>query len=913
MPNPEQLDTQVSCVTSDVPLISHTVRGQNVTCYDLFPTAQDSWTIPNPSTQQFSPPGVFYYDAIQESQKLPPAGSAWAFTPDFSYNKRLETLSNLWEYVHYNVCIKLDIRVPLGASARIKIFGIPAERTSDLTTTDHMNFPGVTLTTDGDCTHFFMMKWSANQYLTSARDPQHFGTFVIHTLETNYTSTVPIPVYFTPTVEITDCTFSVLHHNIASGSAGDFDGGRVVRLKSVETIDTRSGRASWVWNLVGVVAGLAVDFVFPGWGSLVSAGTAFVVKVVERVISKDGEESYIAKGLDFHRGTTFELSHGTYNTLRAPFEAHMIKTGGKEYFLLGEDDNPIPYAPPHSRSDPIPLLSVSLPTPQTTAIVDIARTYGQARWLFYTKDFKPGQYTTTISGAATGLEEFIGWSFFQDDTSVQVLRHAKDTTSGLETHLHNTNFPLCCKIKWNGTEYVLRDNAFSTAINDPKIPDWAQVMLVTSGTKAFLCLQPAYFENSGDAWRDFDHRDLWAVATLDGKSVVPLTFSATKKPGPEVIYEQAWTADYVLIPYCNSTPSPQHFSLDNNLVIGVTGFFNGFSSRKPIELPAEVKTYGIDVSIPHTPIPNLVLEGPDDAEGVSSPGDVIDVHKVAPQIPVDPQVAPLGKTVDHATAAGVWVPISRFTLDVNSVKGFKINPLYWNQVGVVSPSQAQISAMRHVYVGPAGNRFSEYRLTSTANAFANGRLLMVHIPPAITDDEMASFTIQQFSQFNRVEHVLHGNDSTINPQWLVPVPYIKSYDANDTNGTIAVMWVESVVSKENEQPQFTMWVRAEQLNFAHVRPPIPFRKLNFDGFSLTLPSRNPIRDARRRQERLADPLFNLKKELKRVVETSDDRGLALITGAVAVFDTATLVELFKDIGLDDLYDQFNSLLNPGSV
>lgn len=243
-------------------------------------------------------------------------------------------------------------------TARFKVFALPHGVTS--TDTDWVNYPGVIITTDGDCTHYFKLPWSDKNFVAPVKDSTPFAQLRIRTLEVNYTASVPVPIYITPTINVNDMKFYVMRNNITTADAGDpsKDPATVVSLVPQES----DARAGWIWSVVGAISGVA-NYFFPGWGDVVSAGFSFVIKVAEKLLSRVGDvyEAVVGKhhGLIFKKADTFRLVQIDLQGTKY----FGFKVKDQEYFLVDGVDNLIPYKAPSSRASPINLHTLALPTP----------------------------------------------------------------------------------------------------------------------------------------------------------------------------------------------------------------------------------------------------------------------------------------------------------------------------------------------------------------------------------------------------------------------------------------------------------------------------------------------------------------------------------------------------------------------
>lgn len=188
---------------------------------------------------------------------------------------------------------------------------------------------------------------------------------------------------------------------------------------------------------------------------------------------------------------------------------------------------------------------------------------------------------------------------------------------------------------------------------------------------------------------------------------------------------------------------------------------------------------------------------------------------------------PIGINRVDVGANKIWVVFS----DVQTIKEgttylFKLNPFYFNTKGALIPSHSQLEALRHVYVGPGKGGFIDLKLTSVANAFVNGRLLMAHIPYGYDVSKATDMKSPEFSQFNRAEHTLHGSDTFMTVQWSNPLPLIKAYSDSeeDTNGYIMIKILDFTRSTDAiGDPKFTLWVNTDRLTYTIPVPPALFK------------------------------------------------------------------------------------------
>lgn len=188
---------------------------------------------------------------------------------------------------------------------------------------------------------------------------------------------------------------------------------------------------------------------------------------------------------------------------------------------------------------------------------------------------------------------------------------------------------------------------------------------------------------------------------------------------------------------------------------------------------------------------------------------------------------PLGANYVKSDATeNIFIPLSKFNIKAagNTITSI-INPQAWVFPGSKSFSHAQIEAIRHVYVGPnKQKKFCEYKVTSSANAYTEGRLIVVHIPPIYTLDQVKAFTVEELCQFPRREHRLHGTETVFQIDWVNPLPVIDSYSSliSESNGYLVISTLELNIATTSEFPEVTLWVRATDVKYEIPRNPRAF-------------------------------------------------------------------------------------------
>jgi hypothetical protein len=188
---------------------------------------------------------------------------------------------------------------------------------------------------------------------------------------------------------------------------------------------------------------------------------------------------------------------------------------------------------------------------------------------------------------------------------------------------------------------------------------------------------------------------------------------------------------------------------------------------------------------------------------------------------------PLGHVVTSNAADSIWSPM--FYAKILTEAEVLVVPISIAGMNLTSnpdPSHAQLEACRHIWCGPKGKHFGKYRLTSVTNAYANGRLKIVHVPYGVSAAEVKAMTATQLMQYSSWEHEIKGGEDTIiEPEWTVPYPktFVRGDpDSNGNNGYLVAFWIEHINTAENSSLQLSLWADSTNIEFSF---PAAFQKL----------------------------------------------------------------------------------------
>nr|QJI53473.1 MAG: hypothetical protein [Riboviria sp.] len=175
-----------------------------------------------------------------------------------------------------------------------------------------------------------------------------------------------------------------------------------------------------------------------------------------------------------------------------------------------------------------------------------------------------------------------------------------------------------------------------------------------------------------------------------------------------------------------------------------------------------------------------------------------------------------------------FVPINTVTIQANAATNdmlfkMRIHPGNFTSGGV--ESQAQIAYRNHVFSGPGivnGKiSYNTFKVTSSANAFQNARIIIAQAPVEFTSDEIDALKATDLKQFPNREHFLHGTETIFNPQWVNRLPVITNHatDASNTNGWLVAKILENSLVADSTAPRLTYWVCANSVVYSMPRTP----------------------------------------------------------------------------------------------
>nr|APS85756.1 structural polyprotein [Biomphalaria virus 1] len=140
--------------------------------------------------------------------------------------------------------------------------------------------------------------------------------------------------------------------------------------------------------------------------------------------------------------------------------------------------------------------------------------------------------------------------------------------------------------------------------------------------------------------------------------------------------------------------------------------------------------------------------------------------------------------------------------------------------GTYTPSHASLEAERFCFYGPANHSFVTIKLTSIANAYANGRIYVAAIPAGVAVPN----SVKEATQFPGVYHNFHGGESQMSVPWLHPLPALAT-SSDLFPCTLAFYLLESSYAASQGTPQLTLWVSADNMNYSVPRAPLNFTVL----------------------------------------------------------------------------------------
>jgi len=204
----------------------------------------------------------------------------------------------------------------------------------------------------------------------------------------------------------------------------------------------------------------------------------------------------------------------------------------------------------------------------------------------------------------------------------------------------------------------------------------------------------------------------------------------------------------------------------------------------------------------------------------------------------------------------IWTVVTApgLTLAQGQMYLLPLNEFAFAPPGTSSYTQTQVESMRHVYSGPDDNLTSFHvQVGSAPNAMVNGRLLISHIPPIYTQDEILKMTPDILSQFPSKFHVLRGPNTVFETKWCKTVPWMLAYDKTDYNGTIAICWSELNLESKSEA-SLVIWVSQANQKYSFPCAIKPFVKPSLLTDRRKFPQNNAIPKAKAELQHIIEVL-----------------------------------------------------------
>lgn len=781
--------------------------------------------------------------------------------------QRVRYYAGLYCYFRPNFLVRMDFRYPIGENKQIKVFAVPPNIES-IQESDFINYPGVTFWTSANDTMYFRLNYSlANYQISDYQKPVNRIFWKV--ISSIGLSTNPTPLKVTislccselyPTVKRYVNPFSSGGGG-GGGSENDEIGRDIARTLAIQVSPTTEygadglPRKSWLVNLLTFGIGLVADLFFPGSSKGIKAAVDVLITVVKDLTGRkpnlraepldlisidcptgtpihyqfdeDGYVQLSADGVDYYYpltenvngdlipihqddsgrhplvGECYNASQDKYSSSFCPvvWKRSGDLTGlGDLYWNNGTKLNTKPAAKGHfiqcggiqkqsgGNSEPVEILSdvnSVMNFSSLSKFFEICWDGSRSCTSFYLKNFTRGKLATVVFGVYNQVNN--PWDVIYARNETQVFAELNNfgiiqyrtpedklvTTlgvidNGLVSFRNGSSEAKEFTSSTVGNIILLSRIAFSDRSKSISLVpiSWETNQIITSDTGGYF---------------------------FNGKNQVLLTMLASVSADMDY-YPSITSMNNIYV------KEPTRVELDYLTPNDHSSSVKYYKRHKFFKLNGDRS--------------DIKFQSPDQDLGKASSAPVpseapATIHK--PANLDNPR--PLGyNTVRVDADRDIFVPFFTTTIKEGDQITSIINPIAWNSSDSKTPSQAQVEAMRHAYVGPSDlqskSPFCIYKVTSVANAFANARVIVAQVPPVYTLEQVTALSSQELSQFNRKEHVFHGPETTIEVEWMRPDPVMSAYSPEDINGYLVIKVLEIACNTENaDEPKITLWVR----------------------------------------------------------------------------------------------------------
>jgi len=765
--------------------------------------------------------------------------------------------SRLFCYKRPNFLVRLDVRLPIGENLQIKAYAKPGNFPA--VAGDEKNYPGVLFWLADTPTLYFRINYSLPNY-GIINNSDVVSTFCFSVISSVTRSTNPQPIKFTLSMCIPELQPSVPQ------MVDDIGAFREPAIQDVYVgaqqvaRDEKTGKISFWWTFFSVGVGLITEGIFPGSGPVVKAGVDFIVYLVARFAGRASPQYVMSVPCS------------------SVFYTHEDENGWLQVGISADGPWYYPYQEDVRTGEPQPIVASNgmAPQPIQSNIHQNSRSFlSQHLSEFDVKDLASFRYATWIIPGVSGdgsLEdgEACVWRGSQtgghrgvwlDPNPVVVL-----TKKGTRTD----NIQITFATGADDMNYVISpppipSNAFVIFGNfSEKLQNRLNQNIHIATTTNILVGATDYtwiFCRVGDdvfcTLGTIDGAKAWSYDSDSEKSVFKFSEHDCLL---SVLYDSTlgtylpnwqkttdvWGSDSTGA-YCEASAFP--------FLVGTIGRVSG-NYKATTYAGAMLNnwadfTFSLNYNaaiIPSTITPvsvrnrkaNLTHQAPAQPGESSEGGAQVDVSSAKlpsaiSNVASNTTARPLGQTVVNVQPEReIFVPYHTFDIVENLRITSIINPIAWNTSGATTPSHAQVEALRHAYVGPrsvAGrDSFCKMKVTSVANAFTNARLIIAQVPPIYTREQITAMSVQELSQFNRKEHVLHGGETLIDVEWMKIEPVMPAYDLDSYNGYLVLQVLEYSKSTDSSNPRATIWVTPGS-NMSYSIPVAPRKYISPSSFT----------------------------------------------------------------------------------
>jgi len=828
----------------------------NVPVINLLQTTAISHVTPTSDVGQY--PGYLKYFEIVKMGDLKAQNS---LPLNVNLCARVAHYAKLFLYFRPNFLIRLDIRAPIGSNYQIKSFAIPANNNLSNSVGAELGYPGHTFWVSEQTTTYYRVNFSQPTYLVA--DPSELvSTFCFNVISSITREGNPEPMHYTLSVCIPELQCSVIRSvPLSSGSTDLMPPSRIaIEGKTVYNMVDGEVQASFLWSLLGLGLGLGAEIIFPGSGPVVRALTDFLV-------TKFVTGYATPQVVPVHTGDVLEFDVDPEGFVR-----FSINTGPKERFYVEVDgasvlmtsemvgrqlplSSSMSFKSFNSYNQSIFTMSSDPNVPSTEgsglrwpdgesplqwANLSNALNYGDAVVCQIGK-IAPASplIMRTLNPHLTTIEDVTATNF----QSVEIYPGAPV----LVPDAISPNFtiaPQCALFTVTG-EFEHMHSTLSCTLTSLAIIvyNFSGQLRATLGWIEGAKIATA--EDMKDAGRVEDFK---VQLTRSNRRVVCITAQIVSRIdeglGPMWLPDDWWGGDATGAYLGWSKPMTFNYSTQGtDRDTPAVETFNEMSVavNSSQDVSFDFWTRGPPSNFPRFQAPNQPSAVSPDNTGVNPGGTDKDAGAASVDVSAISSPATITNTAPNTSARPlgmshvavdadkeIMVPFRTFKIEENTRVISKISPYYWASTNSTSPTHAQLEALRHAYVGPrdvsSRSMFAVYKLTSVANAFTNIRLIIAQVPPRYTPAQVAAFSIQELSQFNRKEHVVHGPETIINTEWMLPVPIMNSYDPDFYNGYIVIQVLEYTKNTDSSDPYATLWVRpGNNLTYSIPIAPLAFK------------------------------------------------------------------------------------------